>query len=97
MPTTHDELRTLQRRWTEAEIKADVAALDALATDDFTLVGPVGFILDKQQWLERYRQEDLVTHSLHFEDTMTRIWGSAAVNHRTTHPASRISGACCRR
>jgi hypothetical protein len=79
MPTTHDELRELERRWTQAEIEADVAALDALATDDFTLVGPAGFVLDKQQWLERYRQRDLVTHSLRLEDTMTRIWGSAAV------------------
>jgi ketosteroid isomerase-like protein len=80
MQTTHDELRELERRWTEAEIQADVAALDALAADDFTLVGPAGFVLDKRQWLERYRQGDLVTRSLRLEDTMTRIWGNAAVS-----------------
>jgi ketosteroid isomerase-like protein len=80
MQTTHDELRELERRWREAEIQADVAALDALAADDFTLVGPAGFVLDKRQWLERYRQGDLVTRSLRLEDTMTRIWGNAAVS-----------------
>jgi hypothetical protein len=79
MPTTHDELLELERRWTEAEIEADVAALGALATDDFALVGPAGFVLDKQQWLERYRQRDLLTRSLRLEDTMTRVWGNAAV------------------
>lgn len=79
MPTTTDELRDLERRWTAAEVGADVAALDALARDDFMLVGPAGFVLDKQQWLERYRQGDLVTHSLSFEDTMTRVWGAAGV------------------
>ena len=79
MPTTEEKLRELERRWTEAEIEADVSALDALATDDFTLVGPAGFVLDKQQWLERYRQGNLLTHSLSFEDTITRIWGNAAV------------------
>jgi ketosteroid isomerase-like protein len=79
MATTTDELRDLERRWTAGETEADVGALDALATDDFMLVGPAGFVLDKQQWLERYRQRDLVTHSLRFEDTMTRIWGDAAV------------------
>jgi hypothetical protein len=36
----------------EAEIEADAAALDALATDDFTLIGPAGFVLGKQHWLD---------------------------------------------
>jgi hypothetical protein len=79
MPTTHDELRVLERRLIEAEISSDAATLDQLATDDFTLVGPAGFVLDKQQWLDRYRQGDLVTHSLRFEDTITRIYTTAAV------------------
>jgi hypothetical protein len=79
MPTTHDELRELERRWTEAEIEADVNALDALSTDDFTLVGPVGFVLNKQQWLDRYRQGDLVTRSLALEHPVTRVYVDAAV------------------
>jgi hypothetical protein len=76
MPTTDQKLRELERRWTEAEIEADVSALDALATDDFTLVGPAGFVLDKQQWLERYRQGNLLTHSLAFEDTSPASGGT---------------------
>ena len=79
MPTTHDELSELERRWTEGEIEADVAALDAITTDDFALVGPAGFVLDKQQWLERYRQGDVLTRSLSMEETTTRIYGDAAV------------------
>jgi hypothetical protein len=34
-----EELRELDERWTKAEIEADAATLDALAVDDFTLVG----------------------------------------------------------
>jgi ketosteroid isomerase-like protein len=79
MQTTHDELRELEQRWTEAEMKADVDALDALSTDDFTLVGPVGFVLNKQQWLDRYRESDLVTRSLSLEDPVTRVYPKAAV------------------
>ena len=56
MPAPHDEIRELERRWAQGELDADVAALDALATDDFTLVGPLGFVLDRQQWLDRYRR-----------------------------------------
>jgi Domain of unknown function (DUF4440) len=36
-------------------------------------------VLDKQQWLDRYRQGDLVTVRLVLGDTMTRFYGDAAV------------------
>jgi ketosteroid isomerase-like protein len=76
---TADALRELNQRWATAELEGHVSALDALAVDDFTLVGPVGFVLSKQQWLDRYRHGDLVTRSLSFEDTTTRVYGDAAV------------------
>lgn len=79
MPTTHDELRELGRRLTEGELEGDVAALDRLATDDFTLVGPLGFVLNKQQWLERYRPGHLHTRALRLTDASTRIYANAAV------------------
>jgi hypothetical protein len=68
-----DELQELNRRWTEAEIGADVAALDALAADDFVLVGPVGFVVDKQHWLDRYRSHELVTEELAFRATQITV------------------------
>jgi hypothetical protein len=43
------------------------------------LVGPVGFILDKQQWLERYRGGGLRTKALAFEDAVTRVHGDTAI------------------
>ena len=52
---THNEIRELGRRWADAEQRGDADALSALAVEDFTLVGPLGFVLDKQQWLDRYR------------------------------------------
>jgi ketosteroid isomerase-like protein len=78
VPTNNDELRELERRWSEGETRGDVAALADLVTDDFMLVGPLGFLLDKQQWLDRYRDGDLVTHALSFVDAATRVWGDAA-------------------
>jgi hypothetical protein len=53
MPMTLQNLDELQRGWAEAEIAADTEALDAIAIEDFMLVGPAGFVLSKQQWLER--------------------------------------------
>ena len=77
---TEEEIRELNRRWAEAETRGDVAALDALAADGFRLVGPVGFVLDKQQWLDRYRLGDFVTASLRFEEVETRRYGDTAVS-----------------
>jgi hypothetical protein len=73
------ELADLDRTLTRAEIDGDTATLDALATDDFMLVGPVGFVLDKQQWLDRYRAGGLRTKALAFEDAVTRVRGNCAI------------------
>lgn len=47
-------------RWADAERRGDVEALDALLTDDFSAVGPYGFVLDKKRWLDRYVSGGLV-------------------------------------
>ena len=79
-PTTPlQELADLDRTITRAEIAGDTDTLDALATDDFMLVGPVGFVLDKQQWLDRYRGGGLHTQALAFEDAVTRVHGDYAI------------------
>jgi hypothetical protein len=36
-------------------------------------------VLTKQQWIDRYRRGDLLTRSLSFEDTTTRVYGGAAM------------------
>jgi ketosteroid isomerase-like protein len=73
------ELADLDRNVTRAEVDGDVATLDTLATEDFMLVGPVGFVLDKQQWLDRYRGGGLRTHALAYEDAVTRVHGDCAI------------------
>jgi ketosteroid isomerase-like protein len=79
MTTTADQVLDLGRRWAEAEAAGDAIALDAMTTPDFTLVGPLGFVLDKQQWLDRYRGGDLVTRSADWHDASVRDYGAAAV------------------
>jgi ketosteroid isomerase-like protein len=77
--STVEEIRELGHRWAEAEERGDVQALDALATEDFTVVGPAGFVLDKKQWLDRYSSGAMVTESLSWEDIEVREYGNAAV------------------
>ena len=46
---------TTGQKWAAAESTGDAGALADLVTDDFRVVGPVGFMLDRQQYLARYR------------------------------------------
>jgi ketosteroid isomerase-like protein len=77
--SAEEGVRQLGRRWADAEERGDSDALAALTTDDFVLVGPLGFVLDKQQWLDRYRTGDLVTKSLDWQDVEIRDYGDCAV------------------
>ena len=79
MNTTRDQILDLGRRWAEAEQRGDTATLDALTTDDFTLVGPLGFVLTKPEWLVRYETGSLVTHALTWDETSVRDYGETAV------------------
>lgn len=77
--TTDEQIRELGRQWVAAEQQGDVATLDAITVEDFTLVGPLGFVLDKEQWLDRYRTGALDTRSLAWDEVEVRDYGSAAV------------------
>ncbi|WP_427136531.1 nuclear transport factor 2 family protein [Pseudarthrobacter sp. S9] len=76
---TDTEIRAFGQLWADAEVRADVDALDAMTVADFTLVGPLGFVLDKQQWLDRYRSGDLVTSSLTWDNVAVREYATTAV------------------
>ena len=93
MTTTADRIRDLGSVWVQAELGADIEALDALATDDFHLVGPFGFVLDKHQWLDRYRSGDFTTTTLTWHDVVVRDYGDSAVTigTQTQHAAYRGS------
>lgn len=74
-----DELRRLGEQWAAAELYRDTAALDTMATGDFVLVGPRGFVLTKQQWLERYDSGDLVNQSFSWTDVQLPVHATVAV------------------
>jgi ketosteroid isomerase-like protein len=77
--TTEAQLRDLGKRWAEAEQRGDTAALEDLSADEFVLVGPAGFVLDRSQWLHRYEGGDLVTYSLDWDELTIRDFGDTAV------------------
>lgn len=77
--TTDEQIRRLGQDWVQAEQRGDTAELEKLTTGDFALVGPLGFVLDKEQWLDRYRTGALVTHTLTWNELNIRDHGEVAV------------------
>lgn len=76
---SHDQILDLGQRWAAAELRGDAAGLGALLADDFVLVGPLGFVLDKEQYLESRRSGDLKHESLAWDDVRVRMYGETAV------------------
>ena len=77
--TVTDQILELGRRWAAAERGGDADALAPLLADDFLLVGPLGFMLDKMQYLGSRRSGDLKHESLVWDDVHVRDYGDAAV------------------
>jgi ketosteroid isomerase-like protein len=78
--TTLDaEIRDLGARWAAAELAGDVDALRPLLTDDFVGIGPLGYMLTKQQWLDRYTSGDFANQQFSWDDIAVRSYGQAAI------------------
>jgi hypothetical protein len=65
---TRTEIKNLLTRFAEAQCLSDVDDLSGLLTDDFKLVGPLGFVLPKQEWLEQFRTGMLQIQSLEWDE-----------------------------
>jgi uncharacterized protein (TIGR02246 family) len=68
-----------ERRWTEALVKSDVAALEALYADDLVYVHSGGNVETKGQFLDRVRKGGLKYQKVELVDPRVRVFGSAAV------------------
>jgi hypothetical protein len=65
--TAPDGVLDLVRHWAAAEQQNDAGLLDGLLAEDFAGVGPLGFVLTREQWLVRFAN-GLVNRSFAIED-----------------------------
>jgi ketosteroid isomerase-like protein len=77
--STEEQVREFGRVWAAAEERGDTELLAGLAADGFRLVGPLGFVLDRDQWLARYSGGGLVTEKLDWDEVEVRDFGTAAI------------------
>ena len=74
---TEGEIADLLTRFADAQRQSDVDDLSGLLTDDFKLVGPLGFVVPKEKWLEQFRTGMLEIQSLEWDEIDIRIHAHA--------------------
>jgi ketosteroid isomerase-like protein len=76
---SQDKIQDLGRRWADAELRSDVQALSALLDADFVCVGPLGFMLNKGQYIAARASGDLKQEAFTWQEVQVRVYGDAAV------------------
>lgn len=71
-------LEEFAQEWAAAEQRGDAAFLEGALTDDFVGVGPLGFMLTKEQWRGRFAG-GLAYESFALDELEARFYGEAAV------------------
>ncbi|MDB5078048.1 MAG: nuclear transport factor 2 family protein [Chloroflexi bacterium] len=73
------EVERLAGAWVTAELHGDIAFLESTLAADFVGVGPLGFMLTKDEWLARLQSGDLKYESLDLDEVKVRVYNEAAV------------------
>ncbi|UKA58222.1 nuclear transport factor 2 family protein [Arthrobacter sp. FW306-2-2C-D06B] len=79
MSEPRSDIEELSVLWASAERNNDAATLDKLLAEDFTAVGPLGFVLTRVQWLDRYREAAFVNEQFEWTINGVRSYGDSAV------------------
>lgn len=77
--SVEETIRKLDNERIQAQIHADVAALDRIYAADFMGVGPSGTVRTKPQVILDFTSGDLKFQSITTDDVQVRIYGDTAV------------------
>ena len=73
------EVAQLANTWATAELQGDTAFLEQRLADDFIGVGPLGFLLNRQEWLARHQSGDMKYSAHTLDEIKVRAYNEAAI------------------
>jgi Domain of unknown function (DUF4440) len=73
------EVARLADTWATAELRGDTTFLESTLADDFIGIGPLGFMLTRQEWLARHTSGDLKYESFSLDEVKVRMYNAAAI------------------
>lgn len=76
---SEQEVQDLVKRWADVELAGNADAYEELLTADFLGIGPVGFMLNKEQWIGRHRGGTMKNQAFEVKDVTVRVAGDAAI------------------
>src|SRR6266568_688483 len=76
---TEQEVAQLTDTWATAELQGDTAFLEKCLSDDFVGIGPLGFLLTKQEWLARHQSGDMKYTAHTLDEARVRAYNEATI------------------
>lgn len=76
---TAEQAKALDRKWAEATMHADTAALNQILADDLTYTHTGGNTQTKADFISSLRENKIRYNSIEFEDANARIYGNTIV------------------
>lgn len=73
------QLEQLAADWAIAELYGDATFLGSALAGDLVGVGPRGFTLTKEQWLQRHKARSLRYESFRLDELSVHLYGDAAI------------------
>ncbi len=73
------EVARIAGAWATAELQSDTAFIERTLADDFVGVGPLGFLLTRQEWLARLQSGDLKYTAHTLDEVKVRVYNEAAI------------------
>jgi ketosteroid isomerase-like protein len=73
------QLKTLDQKWADATMHADLAALNTILSDDLTYTHSSGETQTKAEFIASIRSKELQYHSIEFESAEARSYGNTAI------------------
>lgn len=73
------EIADLLDRWSEAELAGNPVSISPFLDGDYVGIGPFGFTLTREEWLQRHESGDLKYTQFNLVDTTVRQYGETAI------------------